>query len=102
MINFLEAIGAVAGLLGAFLLATHTNVSRYGWIAFLLANLALIGFAIGIERYWLLAQQVGFTATSLLGLSRSGLLPFSRKRWKAVSITKRKRNFSEPSHTGRL
>ncbi len=79
MINFLEAIGAVAGLLGAFLLATHTNVSRYGWIAFLLANLALIGFAIGIERYWLLAQQVGFTATSLLGLSRSGLLPIGWK-----------------------
>lgn len=76
MIDALEILGSVAGLFGAFLLATHSKVSRYGWIAFLLANLALIGFAIGIERHWFLAQQLGFTATSLLGLARSGLLPF--------------------------
>lgn len=80
MINFLEAFGALTGLLGAFLLATHTTVSRYGWLAFLLANLALIGFAIGIERYWLLAQQVGFMATSILGLYRSGMLSFRSLR----------------------
>lgn len=75
MIDALEASGTVLGLIGAFLLATNTRFSRYGWVAFLLANFALMGFAIGIERYWLLAQQTGFMATSLLGLARTGLLP---------------------------
>jgi hypothetical protein len=75
VIDYLEWIGALSGLLGAFLLATHTNISRYGWVAFLAANIALIGFAIGIERYGLLLQQVGFMATSLLGLYRAGMIP---------------------------
>lgn len=43
MIDALEIAGTVMGLLGAFLLATHTSFSRYGWLAFLLANFALIG-----------------------------------------------------------
>lgn len=80
MIDALEIAGTFMGLLGAFLLATNTSFSRYGWLAFLLANLALIGFALGIERYWLLAQQVGFMATSILGLYRSGMLSFRALR----------------------
>lgn len=85
MIDSLEAFGAIFGLLGAFLLATHTGISRYGWLAFLLANLALIGFSIGIERYWLLAQQLGFMLTSLLGLYRSGLIPLKLRIVRADS-----------------
>lgn len=68
----LEWGGAATGLLGAFLLATHTRVSPYGWIAFLVANVLLAAFALGIERYGLLTQQLGFTATSLLGVYRAG------------------------------
>ncbi len=73
MITALEWTGSILGLLGAFLLATHTSISRYGWIAFLAANVAMIGFAYGIDRYGLLVQQLGFMATSLLGIYRSGL-----------------------------
>ena len=62
MIDFLEWAGSLSGLLGAFLLATHTRVSRYGWLAFLAANVAMIGFALGIGRYGLLVQQIGFMA----------------------------------------
>lgn len=72
LITFLEWSGAVTGLLGAFLLATHTRISRYGWIAFLAANVCLVLFAYQIDRYGLLLQQVGFTATSLLGMYRAG------------------------------
>ena len=70
--DVLEWSGAIAGLLGAFLLATHTKVSRYGWLAFFVANLCLIGFALMIERYGLLLQQLGFCFTSVLGLYRAG------------------------------
>lgn len=70
----LEWAGTLLGLTGAFMLATHSHFSEYGWIAFFLANLAMIGFAIGIRRYGLLVQQLGFTATSVLGMYQAGLL----------------------------
>lgn len=66
-----EWSGSLLGLLGAFLLATHSSMSRYGWHAFLAANVAMICFAMQIGAWGLLVQQVGFTATSLFGLHRS-------------------------------
>ena len=73
-VDWLEWIGSLSGLLGAFLLATHTRVSRYGWLAFLVANLSMGIFALDIHHYGLLLQQVGFTLTSLLGIYRAGFL----------------------------
>lgn len=78
MISFLEWAGCFAGLLGAFLLATHTRVSRYGWLAFLAANLLMIAFAAAIRHYGLLVQQVGFMGTSLLGIHRAGFIQTGR------------------------
>lgn len=72
-----EWAGALFGMLGAFLLATNTRVSRYGWLAFLIANFAMIVFAWSIDATALLLQQVVFTATSVLGIYRTGLLKFS-------------------------
>lgn len=69
-----EWAGSLLGLLGAFLLATNSSISCYGWVAFFLANIAMVIFAAGIRRHGLLIQQLGFTGTSLLGLYRSGLL----------------------------
>jgi len=73
-----EWTGALLGLLGAFLLATNTSISRYGWVAFLGANVAMTAFAAAIGAHGLLLQQLGFTATTLLGLRRSGLLRLGR------------------------
>ncbi len=69
-----EWLGSILGLLGAFLLATNSQISRYGWFAFLGANVAMIVFAIRIDASGLLLQQLGFVATSLLGLYRTGFL----------------------------
>jgi hypothetical protein len=66
-----EWSGSLLGLLGAFLVATHSQSSKYGWLAFLAANAAMIAFALQIGAWGLLLQQVGFTATSLLGLRRA-------------------------------
>jgi len=75
LITALEWSACVMGLLGALVLATNTRISRWGWLAFFLANLCSVGFAVGIERYGLMLQQLGFVATSLLGMARTGLLP---------------------------
>lgn len=75
----LEWIGCLLGLVGAFALASNTKASRYGWWAFLGANIAMIGFALTIKADGLLLQQVGFMGTSLLGLYRAKLLPTRRR-----------------------
>lgn len=72
-----EWSGSILGLLGAFLLATNSQISRYGWFAFFGANVAMIMFALRIDAVGLVLQQFGFVATSLLGLYRTGFL----RRW---------------------
>jgi len=62
----LEWVGCAFGLAGSWLLGTSTPT--FGWIAFLVANVALIGFARGIRAYGLLVQQVGFVGTTIHGL----------------------------------
>ena len=56
---------------GRRIFAGHPYARFTLWLAFLAANLAMIGFAVGIHRYGLLVQQVGFMATSLLGIYRA-------------------------------
>ena len=68
--HYFEWAGAFLGLVGAGLLASNTSLSKYGWIAFLIANIAMIIFSIKINAWGLCAQQVGFMGTSLFGLYR--------------------------------
>jgi hypothetical protein len=75
-----EWSGSLLGLLGAFLLATHSSVSRYGWLAFLASNVAMIAFASALGAYGLLVQQLGFICTSVLGLYRAWVQPAMRRR----------------------
>lgn len=75
MVDFLEWTGSLSGLAGAVLLATHSRISRYGWLAFLVANLAMIGFALSIHRYGLFIQQLGFMGTSFWAFT-APVLPF--------------------------
>jgi hypothetical protein len=78
--DYYEWIGCIFGLTGAFLLATNTKVSRYGWIAFSVANVSLILLAIELDRSKLLLTYIGFTATSTLGLYRSGFFDWIKRK----------------------
>jgi hypothetical protein len=55
-------------------LATNTKFPKFGWIAFLISNAALIALFLRMGTYGLLAQQAFITATSVLGLGRQGML----------------------------
>lgn len=70
-LRILEWAGSILGLAGSAALATNTPFSKYGWIAFLMANFAIIGFARGIRAHGLLLQQLGFCLTSVVGLFRA-------------------------------
>lgn len=66
----IEALAAICGLAGAFLLAARGPHAAWGWVAFLASNVGWIAFA-WIRRHWfLLLQQAGFTVTSVLGICR--------------------------------
>lgn len=66
--NWIEACAAAAGLVGAWLLATNGHHAAWGWWAFLASNVAWIAFGL-VRRHWfLVAQQVGFTASSVWGI----------------------------------
>jgi hypothetical protein len=63
-----EWAGSLLGLLGAALLATHSSLADWGFVAFLFSNFCFIAFAMKRKFRGLLAMQVGFTATSILGI----------------------------------
>lgn len=79
----LEWFGALLGLCGASLLASHHRYCGWGFLAFLLSNLCWIGFALLTGAYGLLLMQLGFTLTSVVGFFRWVLIPpvpYSKKR----------------------
>ena len=67
-LDIYEIIGSMTGLAGAVLVATHSKYSRYGWILFLISGAMLSLFSIGLNKHWLLLQQLGYMATNVLGL----------------------------------
>jgi hypothetical protein len=96
-IDLLEGFGAVFGLVGAFLLATNTRVSRYGWWFFLCANVLILAFAVLINRYMLAFQQLGFMATSFLGLYRSGFFDFGGVPMSENAVTQQQQTEFKPA-----
>ena len=69
MSNF-EYIGCGFGLLGALLLSLNCKHSGWGFVAFLVSNVAWITFAVQNGINGLLVMQFGFTITSLIGIYR--------------------------------
>lgn len=68
MSTLLEWLGCFSGLLGAALLAFNNRHSGYGFVAFLASNLCWIGYGLLTDAWGLVVMQLGFTATSVLGL----------------------------------
>ncbi|EGL53930.1 MAG: nicotinamide mononucleotide transporter [Pseudomonadota bacterium] len=69
-----EFAGSLFGLIGAFVLARQDQGSEAGFIFFLISNLFFIHFSITNRYFALLAMQIGFTATSLMGIYNGFIL----------------------------
>ena len=63
-----EIIAAVCGLIGTLLLATKGRWAGWGFAAFLLSNAGWLTFSYTHSHWWMFAQQVGFTLSSLVGI----------------------------------
>jgi hypothetical protein len=66
----LDWVACGFALAGSLLLAVRCRVSAWGWVGFLLSNFAWIVYAIATGTSSLLAQNLGFTVTSLIGIYR--------------------------------
>ena len=73
IIDILEWTGSITGLVGSVMVASHTRVSKYGWMLFLVSSLSLSAFAIVLGKYGLMVQQLGFAAINVFGLVRAWL-----------------------------
>ena len=63
----LETLAAVCGMAGAFVIA-FPAVQGWGFALFLISNLGWIAFSASHAHWKMFAQQLVFTACSLLGL----------------------------------
>lgn len=68
--TLVEWSGSLTGLIGAALLATNSDVSGLGFVAFLLSNACWIAFSLYTRAWGLLVMQIGFTLTSVWGIWR--------------------------------
>jgi hypothetical protein len=68
MLNMIGWLGSITGLLGSLLLALNTSFSGWGFVAFLLSNAAWMTHGIRTKTWSMVVMQLGFTATSLLGV----------------------------------
>lgn len=70
-LTWIDAIGwlaAIAGLLGAYLLAQNNKSSKWGFVMFLVSNCFWFVFGYYTHAYSLVVQQIGFTVTSCIGI----------------------------------
>ena len=73
---WLEWSGCLFGLGGAALFALNLpGVTAFGWVAYSLANVAMVALGVRIRRYGLLVQQCGFAVISAVGLVRADFPP---------------------------
>ena len=66
--QLIEFISAALGLLGAALLATRSHWAGWAFVVWLISNIGWIVFGAGNQHWYFIAQQVGFTVTSVLGV----------------------------------
>ena len=70
MATIMEWSGSGAGVQGAIMLALNESFSGFGWIAFLVSNVAWIVYGRLMRIHSIVLMQLVFTATSLVGIYR--------------------------------
>lgn len=72
-----EWAGCITGIAGALLLALHSQWSGWGFVFYLTSNAFWIAFGVKKNVRGLIAMQLAFTATSMLGVWKWLIAPHS-------------------------
>jgi hypothetical protein len=68
MIALFEWVGCLTGLCGSALLALNNKYSGWGFVLYLVSNVAWIAYGIATHANGLIVMQIGFTITGVLGI----------------------------------
>lgn len=68
LVTIVGWIGSALGLAGSLVLALNAPYSGYGFLAYLGSNFAWLYHGLKTRTWALVVMQIGFTATSFLGL----------------------------------
>lgn len=63
-----EMLSSALGLLGAILLATRSRYAGLAFVAWFVSNIGWLIFGARHDHWFFFVQQIGFTATSVLGI----------------------------------
>jgi len=64
----IEMLSAALGLLGSFLVATKSRYAGLAFVAWFVSNVGWLIFGAHNDHWYFVAQQIGFTVTSVLGI----------------------------------
>lgn len=78
-VDILQWVAFLTSGIGSLLVANNTRHSGFGYVAFLISNIFWIAFGVMTKAPGLIATQVWFTGTSLLGLYRQYGFPTRNK-----------------------
>lgn len=65
---FLELVSAVLGLTGAVLLALKSRWAGWAWVVWLVSNVGWVAFGAAGGHWFLVAQNLGFAITAVMGI----------------------------------
>ncbi len=74
-IDWMEAAGAMSGLVGAWLIASKCRYSHWAFVVYLCSNACWLMFALAQHHFWMVIQMVGFGASSVFGIWNYWVLP---------------------------
>lgn len=66
-----DPLASTLGMVGAFLLATNSDFSKWGWVMFLLSNGLWIVSGLKVRNKSVIAQYLFFTGTALYGITNT-------------------------------
>jgi len=84
----IEVFSALCGLSGSLLLALKGKHAGWGWVLFAFSNVGWISFGHGHKHWFFVAQMVGFSVTSAIGIWQYLLAPAIDKVFDDLDIFK--------------
>lgn len=70
MFNSYKWVATACGVAGAFLVAAHLSISKWGFVSFLISVLMWAGAAVKMRDRPLLILNVVYSAINLIGIAR--------------------------------
>lgn len=75
LLQLLQWIGCLTGILGSLLLAWRSRWSGWGFAVYILSNACWLSFGLLTETFGMVMMQLVFMATSVLGVWKWLLAP---------------------------